>query len=111
MPQKVIENPLFVGGPEGRDQIPLGTVAGEPVDYYPGRQFRQTQLQPLGVFLQGKTFKFPCQVVGFQIGTPQNVEQVEFDPVGACLHRIIWVTTSNPAFFSLATASKYTWFT
>ena len=80
---QVIEDLLFVRGPEGSHQIPFGSVAGEPVDYHMGRYFRKAQLEPLCVFLQIQTFTFSCPVVGLQVGTPQHMEQMEFDPVGA----------------------------
>ena len=56
---QIIQHPLFIGGPEGRNQILLRAVAGDAVDHDMGRQFGKTPLDPGCVLLQLQALKLP----------------------------------------------------
>lgn len=71
---QVVQDPLFIAGPQRSYQIPLGSVPGDPVDHHIRRHLRKTCFQPRGIRWKLQTPEFPGQVVFFQIGTPQDIE-------------------------------------
>ena len=85
---QIVQDPLFVRGPQRCDQIPFCAVAGDPVHSRFRRQLPQTGEQPVGVFLHGQAAEFSCLEICRQIGAPKYVEQVEFDAVGPGGHSL-----------------------
>ena len=47
---KIIQHPLFVCGPEGRDQVFFRAVAGDPVDHGGFRQHGHALLQNFSAY-------------------------------------------------------------
>ena len=47
---KVIQDPFFIAGPEGGNQILFGAVAGDAMDHHFWRYFLEAGFQPMGIF-------------------------------------------------------------
>ena len=87
-PAQIVEDPLFISGPEGRHQILLRSVSRDPVDSDSSRDLPQASFQPVTVFLQLQTAEEPRFVVTVEICAPEHMEEMEFEPIGAGIHSV-----------------------
>ena len=78
---EIIQDPFFVGGPEGGDEVFFGAVAGDPVDHDVFRENVDALLQPLSVRFQAQAGEFPFGVFCLQVRAPEHMEQVKFHTV------------------------------
>lgn len=97
------KHPFFIRAPQRRQQVPLGSVAGETMDHHLTGNVPQACFQNFNVCILLQACYGSGTPERFQIRAPQHVKQMKFHTGGTAfsnipggLHHLFWRLTRQP---------------
>ena len=88
-PADGVDDPLLIPCPERGDQVPFGSVSGEPVHHDVRMEPLQTGKEDVQIFLHGQGIKQAQGIIFRKIRSPKHMERLQFESVGDAVIQLV----------------------